>query len=120
MRRKFIVVNGEVVEKGSQTEPSVNIPLFMPDIKPYQSMITGETISSRSTHRQHLKDHGMVEVGNDSSLTKPYQGMPDTNPQQRKEILRHEVNKWTDKEWKAEGKRELERLRYNTRGIPER
>lgn len=37
----------------------------MPDIQPYRSMATGERIKGRSHHRQHLKDHGLVEVGNE-------------------------------------------------------
>lgn len=119
MRKCWVQIDGVLYEKGS--EPRVeNDTMIMSDIQPYQSMITGEMITSRSKHRQHLKEHGMIEVGNDSSLTKPYTGMPDTNPEQRREILRREVNKFTNAEWKAAGKRELERLRYNTRGIPER
>ena len=35
------------------------------DIQPYKSMITGEVITSRSKHREHLRKHGMVEVGNE-------------------------------------------------------
>lgn len=40
-------------------------PLLMRDIDPYRSMATGETITSRSQHRQHLKEHGLVELGNE-------------------------------------------------------
>lgn len=43
----------------------------IPDIQPYKSMIDGSMITSRSVHRAHLKQHGCVEVGNDSSLTRP-------------------------------------------------
>ena len=43
----------------------------MPDIQPYRSMIDGSVISSRSRHREHLRAHGCVEVGNDSSLYRP-------------------------------------------------
>lgn len=46
-------------------------PMVMPDIQPYKSMLTGELISSRSTHRAHLKQHGMVEVGNEKLPTNP-------------------------------------------------
>lgn len=48
----------------------------MRDIKPYRSMIDGSIITSRSHHRQHLKDHGCIEVGNDSSLFKPREPLP--------------------------------------------
>jgi hypothetical protein len=37
----------------------------MPDIKPYRSMVDGSMIGSRSMHREHLKAHGCIEVGNE-------------------------------------------------------
>lgn len=118
MRKVFVYRDGEMIEKGTEADkPGLTI---LHDIKPYRSMITGEMITSRSTHRRHLRQHGMVEVGNDSSLRKPYTGMPDANPKQRKEILRREVDKFTHDEWVKAGQRELERLKYTTRGIPER
>lgn len=43
----------------------------MPDIQPYKSMIDGTLITSRSQHRSHLKQHGCIEVGNDSSVRNP-------------------------------------------------
>lgn len=44
----------------------VHAPMVMGDIQPYQSMATGEMIQSRSRHREHLKQHGLVEVGNET------------------------------------------------------
>ena len=38
---------------------------FIPDIQGYRSMATGEYISSRSSHRAHLKQHGLIELGNE-------------------------------------------------------
>lgn len=35
------------------------------DITPYRSVIDGSLISSRSEHRQHLKQHNCIEVGNE-------------------------------------------------------
>lgn len=43
----------------------VNAPMVMPDIQPYQSMQTGEMITSRSQHKAHLKQHKLVEIGNE-------------------------------------------------------
>jgi len=37
----------------------------MGDIDPYKSMITGEIIQGRRQHRDHLKAHGKIEVGNE-------------------------------------------------------
>jgi len=50
---------------------------FMPphvirDLEPYQSMVTGEMITSRSQHRDHLKRHHVVELGNDKPTLKPF------------------------------------------------
>lgn len=36
--------------------------IIMPDIAPYKSMVTGEMIGGRSQHREHLKQHNLVEV----------------------------------------------------------
>ena len=35
------------------------------DIQPYRSMMTGEMITSKSQHREHLKRHDCIEVGNE-------------------------------------------------------
>ncbi|SUW10795.1 Uncharacterised protein [Bordetella bronchiseptica] len=40
-------------------------PFVMGDISPYQSMITGEMIQGRRQHREHLQQHGCIEVGNE-------------------------------------------------------
>lgn len=52
---------------GKQMRRVISAPsMVMPDIAPYQSMATGEWITSRSHHKAHLKQHGMVEVGNET------------------------------------------------------
>lgn len=43
----------------------ITAPHVMVDIAPYRSTITGEMITSRSQHRDHLKSHGMIEMGNE-------------------------------------------------------
>lgn len=84
-RKSFVWLEGELREKGPDNTVvigdqiwccigrewaplglhSSSAPMVMPDIKPYQSTITGETINSRSVHRQHLRDHNCIEVGNE-------------------------------------------------------
>lgn len=69
MRKRYIQINGELIEAGKVLlEPRA--PAVLGDIQPYRSMIDGSMIASRSEHRAHLKQHGCVEVGNDSSLQK--------------------------------------------------
>lgn len=50
---------------GERMHRMVTAPYVVPDIQPYQSMVTGEMITSRSQHRAHLKQHNKVEVGNE-------------------------------------------------------
>lgn len=40
-------------------------PSIQRDIKPYQSVIDGSWITSRSHHRAHLKANNCIEVGNE-------------------------------------------------------
>ncbi len=35
------------------------------DIQPYKSMMTGEMIEGRRQHRDHLRQHRLVEIGNE-------------------------------------------------------
>ena len=115
--RSWVYIDGKSYEKG--VDPLPDRVQIMPEIEPYVSQITGELITSRAKHREHLRRHGFTEVGNDSSLTKPYTGMPDTNPQGRKELLRAQVNAMTHEQFKQAGKRDLERIRWQTNGIPD-
>lgn len=56
---------------GVTVERVITAPHVIADIQPYKSMITGEMITSRSQHRSHLKQHNMIEVGNEKpKLTK--------------------------------------------------
>lgn len=73
MRRRYIYIEGEMIEVSDSTAPlpasvSHNV---IPDIQPYRSMIDGSEITSRSRHRAHLKAHGCIEVGNDRSVLNP-------------------------------------------------
>lgn len=90
-------------------------PTVIGDIKPYRSMATGEWITSRSQHREHLKATGCIEVGNDSSLTRPYTGIPDVAPQQRKELYRAQFDAMSHRDLKAAVKRDVDRVKWNSR-----
>ena len=67
MKRRYIQENGELHEVPLDWMPDPRSAYqIMPDIKPYKSMIDGSIIGSRSTHRTHLRDHGCIEVGNET------------------------------------------------------
>jgi len=79
LRHRWVYINGEAVEVSGDWKPDPPVHHVMPDIEPYQSMIDGTVINSRSRHREHLRAHDCVEIGNDSSLyakPKPLQSPP--------------------------------------------
>ena len=83
-RRRFIQLNGELVEVTPDYVPEPRAAYHvMGDIAPYKSMVNGEWITSRSRHREHLRERGLSsnnEVGNDKSILnarpKPLQSPP--------------------------------------------
>lgn len=55
----------QLVERGECHSCDTKAPMIMKDIDGYTSQVTGEWIGSRSQHRAHLKEHRLVEVGNE-------------------------------------------------------
>ncbi|MGN6124703.1 MAG: zinc ribbon domain-containing protein [Sphingomonas oligoaromativorans] len=64
-------------------------PQVMRDITEYTSPIDGTRITTRSQHRDHMKRHGVIEMGNDKP--KPHQ-QQSSRPWVREE-LRTQVNR---------------------------
>ena len=83
-RQRWVYIDGEPIEVSKDYIPEPRSPLVMPDIKPYKSMVTGELITSRSQHREHLKAHKLVEVGNETKHLEP---KPKQLPSGRKETI---------------------------------
>lgn len=61
--------DGELVwaRPGAFDDEAEEGPQVVRDIAPYRSMIDGSVIDGRKRHRDHLRAHGCVEVGNDTS-----------------------------------------------------
>ena len=70
MKKTYVYVDGKLVEKGSDEHYNSLGPMVMPDIQPYKSMIDGSMITSRSVHRDHLRQHNCIEIGNEKMETK--------------------------------------------------
>ena len=51
--------------KQKQEMTAKEAPMVMSDIEGYVSQVDGTWIKSRSHHREHLKQHRMIELGND-------------------------------------------------------
>lgn len=43
----------------------------MPDIQPYRSMVDGSIVGGRRQHREHLRQHNVIEVGNELDKATP-------------------------------------------------
>lgn len=84
MRRSFIQIDGVLYEKGTEPMRESKSAMVMADIKPYKSMIDGSEITSRSRHREHLRLHRCVEVGNETKYLQP---KPLTSPPGLKETI---------------------------------
>lgn len=48
----------------------------IPDIEPYRSVVTGERIRGRAHHRNHLREHGLIERGNEPIRERRPKPMP--------------------------------------------
>ena len=63
-------LSGEEGEKAWQATQEMHArrgdaTYVIPDIAGYKSMATGEWISGRRQHKEHLKRHGLIEIGNE-------------------------------------------------------
>lgn len=58
---------GRMVEVDKSVRTDVNAPHIMEDIKPYRAVGPeyGKLITSRSQHREYLRKHNLIEVGNE-------------------------------------------------------
>jgi hypothetical protein len=65
-RRRWVIRDGQLVELNLDAPPPPRRgPYIMSDLREYPSVVTGEMITSRSQHREHLRQHGCIEVGNE-------------------------------------------------------
>ena len=116
MKRSWVQIDGVLYERGKESqEPRSAGTMVMVDIPAYKSMITGEMIEGRKQHREHLKTHGCVEVGNDIPKDLTYKGIPDASPQQRKELIRAQVDAMSHAEFKKAVKMDVDRVKWNSR-----
>ena len=62
-------------------------PMVMSDIEGYISQVDGSWIDSRTKHKDHLKRHGMVELGNDVINTHKSVEISRKSQEQRKRTI---------------------------------
>lgn len=88
----YVYRNGKIVEKGSAADSKLHY--VVKDIEPYQSMIDGRMITSRSHHREHLRDNNCIEIGNEKMETK----MPAVDREKRIRVLREQLWNVSDRD----------------------
>ena len=75
------------------SEDKASTPMIMLDIQPYTSMVDGSTITSRSKHREHLRQHNCIEIGNEKMQNTP---PPPSN--NRRELLHRRLADMSDRQ----------------------
>lgn len=70
MHKTYIMVDGKLVEKEKVPPPTFHV---MRDIDDYRVVGPeyGKVITSRSRHREYLKRHNLIEVGNERGVINP-------------------------------------------------
>lgn len=68
----------EFVPASEYTPSNVAAPFVLADIQPYKSMQTGEMIGGRRQHREHLRQHRLIEIGNEVKAHLAPKAKPDT------------------------------------------
>jgi len=82
-------------------------PQVVRDIEPYRSMIDGSVIDGRKRHRDHLRAHNCVEVGNDTThMNRKPIPLPS-----HKETLHRVLADCSDREVRAMVQREIKERR---------
>lgn len=74
-----------------QANNKLHAPRVMSDIGGYISQVDGSWIDSRSKHRDHLKRHNMIELGNDVPMKHKEVEVSRASEQKRKEVLARQV-----------------------------
>lgn len=77
--------------KEKQENRRLTAPMVQSDIPGYISQIDGSWIDSRSKHRTHLKDHNMIELGNDVPMKHKDVEISRASEQHRKEAIARQV-----------------------------
>ena len=73
--------------EAKQAQIRRSAPMVQSDIQGYISQVDGSWIESRSKHRAHLKQHGMVELGNDVPTKQKSQEVSKQSQEARKRLI---------------------------------
>jgi hypothetical protein len=89
-----IPFDGEEADKAWQQKLAMapkETAMVMSDINGYVSQVDGTWIKSRSQHRSHLKQHRMIELGNDVPMHHKQADMSTKSQESRKRDIAEQV-----------------------------
>lgn len=75
------------VRRAGRKRSDLASPSVMSDIGEHRNMVTGEMVSSRSRHREILREHGLVEYGNEQAPMKDKTSFTSTVKEDLKESI---------------------------------
>lgn len=91
-------LNGELIWSRDPVDEKKEAGYYIQgDLKPYQSMVDGSMIEGRAQHKEHLRTHNLIEVGNE---TKHLKGFGNYKPQGIKQSLIDAVHQVRERERK--------------------
>jgi len=94
-------------KEGGFEQDNCSGPQVIRDIGPYKSMIDGSIIDGRRRHRDHLRAHGCIEVGNEQMKVTSSPVSKDT----RKKTMHQILGDCSDRDVQRMVKREIEMRR---------
>ena len=80
---KLGTIEAEEAWQAKQNMTKRQAPMVQSDIGGYVSQVDGSWIDSKSKHREHLKRHRMIEVGNDVPMQQKQVEMPNSEARKR-------------------------------------
>lgn len=117
MRKRYVSVDGHWVPYEEAPAAALS-PMIQGEIKPFRSMVDGSVIESRKQYENQLKRHGMRVVDPSEVQTEKilnYQKNYDVAPEQRRELIRAQIDAMPHKEFKAALQRDIDNARWNSR-----
>ena len=90
----------------------------MPEIHPYQSMKDGTWITSRAQHQEHLKRHDCFEVGNEVAHITGARPLDPDPKGEIKDAYKRVVLDNGFSQFRKQLNREIEFVKWNSRGLP--
>lgn len=72
------------------THSEINAPSVLADMQAYRSPLDGSIVDGRAAHRQHMRKHGVIEVGNEKLTQRATKSIDDNR---HRESLRKDIAK---------------------------